>query len=81
MSSPRLIAAVMLAVAATVPAVATGTPVQAAIIINPSDFQQVEMARGVAEMGEPMSLAVLPNGTQIQIRTCTGNAAQRWTLP
>ncbi|MBB5872547.1 glucose/arabinose dehydrogenase [Allocatelliglobosispora scoriae] len=61
MSRPRFIAAVLLAVAATVPAVAAGTPVQAAIVINPADFQQVELARGVAEMGEPMSLAVLPD--------------------
>ncbi|MFI7488621.1 PQQ-dependent sugar dehydrogenase [Micromonospora echinaurantiaca] len=29
--------------------------------ITATDFQQVELARGVAEMGEPMSLAVLPD--------------------
>src|ERR1700704_859257 len=29
--------------------------------INPADYQQVELARGVAEVGEPMSLAVLPD--------------------
>ena len=29
--------------------------------INATDFQQVELARGVTEMGEPMSLAVLPD--------------------
>ncbi|MDT0265712.1 PQQ-dependent sugar dehydrogenase [Streptomyces sp. DSM 44915] len=28
----------------------------------PDQFQQVELARGEAEMGEPMSLAVLPDG-------------------
>ncbi|MFI7607904.1 PQQ-dependent sugar dehydrogenase [Micromonospora sp. NPDC049366] len=36
------------------------TPAQAHAI-NASDFQQVELARGAAEMGEPMSLAVLPD--------------------
>ncbi|RKN28189.1 PQQ-dependent sugar dehydrogenase [Micromonospora musae] len=36
------------------------TPAQAHPI-NATDFQQVELARGVAEMGEPMSLAVLPD--------------------
>ncbi|MEU8658545.1 PQQ-dependent sugar dehydrogenase [Actinoplanes philippinensis] len=29
--------------------------------VNAADFQQVELARGVAEMGEPMSMAVLPD--------------------
>ncbi|MBP2328213.1 glucose/arabinose dehydrogenase [Kibdelosporangium banguiense] len=29
--------------------------------VNAADFQQIELARGVAEMGEPMSLAVLPD--------------------
>ena len=29
--------------------------------INPADFQQVTLAKGVAEIGEPMSLAVLPD--------------------
>ncbi|GAA3208060.1 carbohydrate-binding protein [Actinocorallia longicatena] len=33
----------------------------AAIPINAADFQQVTLARGVAETGEPMSLAVLPD--------------------
>jgi glucose/arabinose dehydrogenase/PKD repeat protein len=36
---------------------------QAAAAINPADYQQVEMARGVAEMGEPISLAVLPDNS------------------
>lgn len=60
MSRSRILATVLLAVAATVPAVAAGSPAQA-IVINPSDFQQVELARGVAEMGEPMSIALLPD--------------------
>ncbi|GAA1287138.1 lectin [Saccharothrix xinjiangensis] len=29
--------------------------------VNPADFQQVELARGVGEVGEPMTLAVLPD--------------------
>lgn len=33
--------------------------------VNPNDFQQIELARGVAEMGEPMSLAVLPDRSVI----------------
>jgi len=41
--------------------VAVPGPVAAAI--NPADFQQVELARGVAEMGEPISLAVLPDNS------------------
>ncbi|MEU4215775.1 PQQ-dependent sugar dehydrogenase [Actinoplanes sp. NPDC026623] len=37
-----------------------GSPA-AAHPVNAADFQQVELARGVAEMGEPMSMAVLPD--------------------
>jgi glucose/arabinose dehydrogenase len=49
--------ALLTAVAAvTVPA----APV-AAHTINASDFQQVDLAHGIADMGEPMSLAVLPD--------------------
>jgi glucose/arabinose dehydrogenase len=33
----------------------------ASAAINAADFQQVTLAKGVAEMGEPMSLAVLPD--------------------
>ncbi|HEV2779445.1 MAG TPA: PQQ-dependent sugar dehydrogenase [Actinophytocola sp.] len=36
-------------------------PPAAAHAVNPADFQQIELARGVAELGEPMSLAVLPD--------------------
>ncbi|WP_241825083.1 PQQ-dependent sugar dehydrogenase [Micromonospora sp. CB01531] len=38
---------------------APATPAAAAI--NPVDFQQVTLAKGVAETGEPMALAVLPD--------------------
>jgi glucose/arabinose dehydrogenase len=31
--------------------------------INPADFQQVQLASGVAEMGEPISMAVLPDNS------------------
>ncbi|WP_236046187.1 PQQ-dependent sugar dehydrogenase [Paractinoplanes ovalisporus] len=37
----------------------TSSPASA--VINPADFQQVTLAKGVAETGEPMSLAVLPD--------------------
>ncbi|GIJ43588.1 glycosyl hydrolase [Virgisporangium aliadipatigenens] len=59
-------------VLAAAAAVALSTVGTAAIIVGPAspaaahpvnaaDFQQVELARGVAEMGEPMSIAVLPD--------------------
>ncbi|QDY10071.1 carbohydrate-binding protein [Micromonospora sp. HM134] len=54
--------AMLLAVTAGTVAATTGpTAPAAAHTINASDFQQVELARGVNEMGEPMSLAVLPD--------------------
>ncbi|WP_405099638.1 RICIN domain-containing protein [Micromonospora sp. NBC_01412] len=43
------------------PAALGGPTPAAAHVISGSDFQQVELARGVAETGEPMSLAVLPD--------------------
>ncbi|AGZ46057.1 hypothetical protein AFR_39015 [Actinoplanes friuliensis DSM 7358] len=42
--------------------VATAAPAQA-IVINPADYQQVTLAKGVAEVGEPMALAVLPDSS------------------
>ncbi|MDI5939067.1 PQQ-dependent sugar dehydrogenase, partial [Micromonospora sp. DH15] len=51
----------LLTVVAAATAVAVSAPPAAAHTINASDFQQVELARGVSEMGEPMSLAVLPD--------------------
>jgi glucose/arabinose dehydrogenase/PKD repeat protein len=58
----RLISAVLLTAAATLTATATSAPpAQAHPVIDPAAFQQVTLAKGVAEMGEPMSLAVLPD--------------------
>ncbi|MEV4844070.1 carbohydrate-binding protein [Micromonospora matsumotoense] len=55
-------AVLLLAVTAGTVAATTGPAAPAAAhTINASDFQQVELARGVNEMGEPMSLAVLPD--------------------
>ena len=54
--------AVLLVVAATATITsAGGTTAEAAVPVNPADYQQVTLARGVAETGEPMSLAVLPD--------------------
>jgi glucose/arabinose dehydrogenase/PKD repeat protein len=44
----------------TTTAVSAAAPAQAHVI-NPTDFQQVTLARGEAEVGEPMSIAVLPD--------------------
>ncbi|WP_165956550.1 ThuA domain-containing protein [Kribbella antibiotica] len=54
-------AAAILIVAAATANVIGAAPEAAAHAVNPADFQQVELARGVAELGEPMSLAVLPD--------------------
>jgi glucose/arabinose dehydrogenase len=52
----------MLAAAASLTVTAIGAPpAQAHPVIDPAAFQQVTLAKGVAEMGEPMSLAVLPD--------------------
>jgi hypothetical protein len=61
-------------------AVTTGTAVAlsaqpAQAVINPADYQQVEMARGVAEMGEPISLAVLPDSSVLH--TARGGQLRR----
>ncbi|WP_127508867.1 PQQ-dependent sugar dehydrogenase [Actinoplanes solisilvae] len=60
----RVMAAVTTAVLSAAGIVATtlgpGSPA-AAHPVNAADFQQVELARGVGEMGEPMSMAVLPD--------------------
>ncbi|MFI5932903.1 PQQ-dependent sugar dehydrogenase [Actinoplanes sp. NPDC051494] len=37
-----------------------GSPAQA-VDIDPADYQQVTLAKGVAEVGEPMTIAVLPD--------------------
>ncbi|HEY1179776.1 MAG TPA: PQQ-dependent sugar dehydrogenase [Phytomonospora sp.] len=55
------LATALLATLAAAALTAGGTPAGAHEVIDPADFQQVELARGVAEMGEPMSMAVLPD--------------------
>jgi glucose/arabinose dehydrogenase/PKD repeat protein len=61
--SPRWRAAAcagLLAVTTAVTTLAT-SPAAQAHPVNAADYQQVELAKGVGEMGEPMSLAVLPD--------------------
>ncbi|MEV6521206.1 PQQ-dependent sugar dehydrogenase [Longispora sp. NPDC051575] len=56
----RWTAAALLALpplAVTLPA----TPARAHVVIDAADYQQVTLAKGVAEMGEPISMAVLPD--------------------
>ncbi|GAA1039559.1 lectin [Virgisporangium ochraceum] len=53
-------AAVLSTAGLAVPIVGPASPA-AAHPVNASDFNQVELARGVSEMGEPMSMAVLPD--------------------
>ncbi|WP_416970837.1 family 16 glycoside hydrolase [Streptomyces sp. 4F14] len=45
--------------------------------VNPADFQQVEPVRGVGEVGEPMSLAVLPDRSVLH--TARGGVLRRTT--
>ncbi|MFD0821258.1 PQQ-dependent sugar dehydrogenase, partial [Micromonospora zhanjiangensis] len=59
--------ATLLLVATAAGTAALGPAVPAAAHpITAVDFQQVELARGVAETGEPMSLAVLPDRSVLQ---------------
>ncbi|WP_320066699.1 PQQ-dependent sugar dehydrogenase [Micromonospora sp. RTGN7] len=58
---PTATSALLLAVTAGAVGLGAGPTPAAAHVITASDFQQVELARGVAETGEPMSLAVLPD--------------------
>jgi glucose/arabinose dehydrogenase len=53
-------AALLLAAGAAATIVSRAAPA-AAHPVDAADFQQVELARGVAELGEPMSMAVLPD--------------------
>ncbi|MEU4770194.1 PQQ-dependent sugar dehydrogenase [Actinosynnema sp. NPDC023794] len=64
-------------------------PPAAAHAVNPADFQQIELARGVGEVGEPMTLAVLPdrsvlhtarNGT-LRRTTAEGTTSVIGTIP
>jgi glucose/arabinose dehydrogenase/PKD repeat protein len=52
-----------LLVAATLSAGPLAGSGQAAPPVNPADFQQVTLAKGEPEMGEPMSMTVLPDRT------------------
>jgi len=61
---PRIFSAALLLTAATTTAVTLASPAapaEAAVPVNPADYQQVTLARGEPEVGEPMSLAVLPD--------------------
>ncbi|MER7006563.1 PQQ-dependent sugar dehydrogenase [Dactylosporangium sp. NPDC000555] len=53
-------AAALLPVAAGL-SVLTAPAAPAAAAINPADFQQVTLAKGVAALGEPMAITVLPD--------------------
>lgn len=57
---PRALLAAVTTVASVTLAVAAPSTAQAAVI-PASDYQQVKLATGSAELGEAMSLAVLPN--------------------
>ena len=59
--SRRLLALLLVVAAATV--VLAAEKVEVAAAVNPQHFQQVELARGVAEVGEPISMAVLPDNS------------------
>jgi len=58
---PRAAASALLLVASSLTATVVASPAARAHTINATDFQQVTLAKGVAEVGEPMSLAVLPD--------------------
>ncbi|QQQ73978.1 PQQ-dependent sugar dehydrogenase [Saccharothrix sp. 6-C] len=53
--------AALLVAAGVVATVIGSSSPASAHAVNAADFQQVELARGVAEVGEPMTLAVLPD--------------------
>jgi glucose/arabinose dehydrogenase len=61
----RISSAALVLTAATATAVTLTTtaapPAVAAVPVDPTDYQQVTLARGEPEVGEPMSLAVLPD--------------------
>ncbi|MGW4945036.1 PQQ-dependent sugar dehydrogenase [Actinoplanes sp. NPDC004185] len=54
-------AVAFLLAAGTAATIAVPASPAAAHPVTAADFQQVELARGVAELGEPMSMAVLPD--------------------
>ncbi|HEV7710818.1 MAG TPA: PQQ-dependent sugar dehydrogenase, partial [Asanoa sp.] len=57
----RAAGAALLLVTAALTGTVAATPAAQAHTINATDFQQVTLAKGVNEVGEPMSLAVLPD--------------------
>src|SRR5688572_21284100 len=59
--SAALLAPLLIAGSTLTATVVGAPPAQAHPVIDPAAFQQVTLAKGVAEMGEPMSLAVLPD--------------------
>jgi glucose/arabinose dehydrogenase len=61
---PQLLAVGLLATASSALTVAAAAPAAAAPI-PPADYQQVNLAIGSAELGEAMSLAVMPNRSVI----------------
>jgi hypothetical protein len=61
MRSRVLVTALATAAAGLAPVTLPAAPARAHDVIDPADYQQVELAKGVADMGEPMSLAVLPD--------------------
>ncbi|MEV6299906.1 PQQ-dependent sugar dehydrogenase [Actinoplanes sp. NPDC051861] len=84
MRLPRLLAAgLLLGAAALVAAPAAADPVP------PADYQQVALATGSAELGEAMSLAVLPNRSVIhtarngtvRVTDVAGNTKVAGTIP
>ncbi|MEV6925866.1 PQQ-dependent sugar dehydrogenase [Dactylosporangium sp. NPDC051485] len=61
----RLLTAASLAAGGTIVAAVAHAPAAAAIPLPASDYQHVQLALGSAELGEPMSLAVMPDRTVI----------------
>ena len=57
----RLLTAATLAAGSSVVAAVVHAPAAAAIPLPATDYQHVQLALGSAELGEPMSLAVLPD--------------------
>ncbi|MER6511783.1 ThuA domain-containing protein [Nonomuraea sp. NPDC001636] len=55
------VSAVLLAMSSAVVLPVAAPPARAHAAIDPADYQRVELAKGVAEMGEPMTMAVLPD--------------------
>ncbi|HEU5472433.1 MAG TPA: PQQ-dependent sugar dehydrogenase, partial [Actinophytocola sp.] len=82
------VAALLFAAGAVATTITSAVPA-AAHPVNQADFQQIELARGVGEMGEPISLAVLPDRSVLHTarngvlrRTdAAGNTAVIGTIP